>query len=157
MFFKSKRTVINSQIIKAKTDKISKRIRRDAKKRIRKHELLDARSFAMYLKYIDGEYSHITADVRNATQVADYSFVRSSRIAETRQLLAFYDSNFDELRRLYSHLVEQAKNSGHSEDLKKDIVRPPDMSELKEAFNKLTSDTEQTSRQGVPVRPVAVR
>ena len=157
MFFKSKRNIINTQVIKVKTDKISKRVVRDAKKSIRRKELLDARTLGMYLKQIDGKYDHIKADVNNATLVDDYTVVRAARIAETRQLLAFYDSSFEELRRLYKNLAERAGESGRATDLKNDITVPPDMNELKAAFRKITLEGPvEVSASAVP-KDVKVR
>ncbi len=157
MFFKSNKNIINAQVIKVKTDKIAKRVMRDAKKRIKRGEILDSRSFGMYLNYIDAQYDHIKADADNTTMVADYTAVRNRRLAQTGQLLAFYDSGYDDLRRLYKHLAEKANEAGRTNDLKNDLTRPPDMEDLKVAFKKLKVDHDPTaerlaSRQSTQVR-----
>lgn len=138
MFFKSKSNIINTQVLKAKTDKIAKRIARDAKKRIKKDELTDSHSLSMYLSFIDSKFDHIKADVSNSTMVVNYDAVRAARMAETGQLIAFYDDEFNSLRLLYKNLAEKAEKSGRSNDLKHDITAPPDMSELKASFSELS-------------------
>ncbi len=157
MFFKSSKNLINAQVIKVKTDKIAKRIMRDAKKRIKRGELLDSRSFGMYLNHIDAQYDHIKADADNTTMVADYTVVRNTRLAQTGQLLAFYDSSYDDLRRLYKNLAEKAAASGREDDLKNSLTRPPDMDDLRTAFKKLTNEREPVARQLVQKQPTRVR
>lgn len=154
MFFKSKSNIINTQVLKVKTDKIAKRITRDAKKRIKRGELIDARSLSLYLGYIDAQYDHIKADVRNSTMVVNYDAVRAARVAETAQLIAFYDNDFNSLKLLYKTLVEKAEESGRSTDLRHDITAPPDMSELKAAFRELneTPSEAKTASHGQKVK-----
>ena len=141
MFSKQKNTIINTQVLKIKTDKIAKRIMRDAKKRIKRGELFDARSLGMYLRTIDSHYAHIEADVRNSTMIVSYDAVRAAKIAETRRMIGFYDSEFDELRNLYRDLMEKSKDLGRVNDAKQDMSAPPDMNSLKITFEKLAHDT----------------
>lgn len=157
MFFKSNKNIINAQVIKVKTDKIAKRIMRDAKKRIKRGELLDSRSFGMYLNYIDAQYDHIKADVDNTTMVADYTAVRTTKLAETGQLLAFYDSGYDDLRGLYKNLAEKAQEAGRADDLKNDLTRPPAMDDLKAAYKKLTAEHDQPVKAAIEKQPTRVR
>lgn len=157
MFFKSNKNIINAQVIKVKTDKIAKRVMRDAKKRIKRGELLDSRSFGMYLNYIDAQYDHIKADADNTTMVADYTAVRTTRVAQTAQLLAFYDSGYDDLKRLYINLAEKANEAGRTDDLKNDRTRPPDMEDLKLAFKKLKAEHDPIASQVVQKQPTRVR
>lgn len=157
MFFKSNKNIINAQVIKVKTDKIAKRVMRDAKKRIKRGELLDSRSLGMYLNYIDAQYDHIKADADNTTMVADYTAVRTTRLAQTGQLLAFYDSSYDDLRRLYKNLAEKATEAGRADDLKNDLTRPPDMDDLREAFKKLTVEHEPATKPLAQKQPTQVR
>jgi len=140
MFSKRKNTIINTQVLKVKTDKIAGRIIRDAKKRIKRGELLDARSLGMYLRTIDSHYAHIEADVKNSTMIVSYDAVRAAKIAETRQMIGFYDRDFDELRNLYQDLMEKAKELGRANDAKQGMSAPPDMNALKTTFEKLAHD-----------------
>ncbi len=141
MFSKRRNTtIINTQVLKIKTDKIAKRVMRDAKKRIKRGELLDAHSLSMYLRTVDSYYDHIEADVKNSTMIVSYDAVRAAKIAETRRMIGFYDRDFDELRNLYRDLMEKAQETGWTSDTKQDISAPPDMNTLKLTFEKLAHD-----------------
>ncbi len=141
MFFKRKNTIINTQILKVKTDKIAKRALRDAKKRIKRGELIDAHSLSMYLNTLDSRYDHIEADVKNATMIVSYDTIRATKIAEIRRTIGFYDSDFAELRNLYKDLMDKARETGKSNDGKHDIAAPPEMKSLRATFEKLAGDT----------------
>ena len=149
MFFKPKSNIINAQVLKVKADKIAKRVMHDAKRRIKRGELLDARSLGLYLRAIDSHYDHIEADVKNATMIVSYDALRAAKIAETRQMIGFYDQDFDELRVLYRDLTEKAKETGRTGDVKQDMSAPPNMNALKMTFEKLTNDTVIPNRKGM--------
>lgn len=138
MFFKSKSNIINTQVLKVKTDKIAKRITRDAKKRIKRGELIDAHSLSSYLGVIEGAYDHIKADVRNTRMLVNYDGVRAAKVAETAQLIAFYDNDLATLKQLYKVLLEKSEEAGRTTTPRQDVTMPPDMTELKEAFSELT-------------------
>lgn len=140
MFSKRRNTIINTQVLKIKTDKIAGRIMRDAKKRIKRGELLDAHSLSMYLRTVDSYYDHIEADVKNSTMIVSYDAVRAAKIAETRRMIGFYDRDFDELRNLHRDLMEKARETGRTNDTKQGISAPPDMNALKLTFEKLAND-----------------
>ncbi len=154
MFFKRKTNFVNSQVVQVKTDRITKRVVRDAKKRVKRGELPDSHALSLYLKYIDSRYEHLRAQVLNTTTITDYEAIRAAKIAETRQLMAFYDTEFGNLRKLYSNLQERAKESGRTNDLKQDIATPPDMSELKKSLEKLTSDS--SKQQSATTKKIGV-
>lgn len=144
--FKLRNNVINAQVLQAKTDKLMKRTLRDAKKRVRKGELLDCRSLGLYLRSIDARYDYIKADINNATRVVNYTALRAKKIAETRQLMEFYDGDYAELTNLYRTIARKAEQAGRMDDFKQDRVQPPDMATLKSGFNKLTDDDKLTSK-----------
>lgn len=137
---KQRNTIINTQVLRVKTDKIARRVMRDAKRRIKRGELFDAQSLGMYLRTVDAYYDHIEADVRNSTMIVSYDAVRAAKIAETRRMIGFYDRDFDELRNLYRDLMEKAQETGRTSDTKHDISAPPDMNALKLTFEKLAND-----------------
>lgn len=141
MFFKQKNNIINTQVLKVKTDKIAKRALRDAKRRIKRGELIDAHSLSMYLNTLDARYDHIEADVKNATMIVSYDAIRATKIAEIRRTIGFYDNDFVELKNLYRDLAEKAKETGRSGEGKQDVATPPDMNSLKATFEKLAGDT----------------
>lgn len=140
MFFKKKNTIINATVLKMKADRIAKKTLRGTKKAIKRGELPDAGSFKTYLHHIDGQYSHLVAEVQGATMIADYATIRSTRMAETGQLIAFYDPQFQELRTSYRTLESLAKDFGRSDNLKQDIAIPPGMDDLRATFNKLNEE-----------------
>lgn len=153
---KQRNTIINTQVLRVKTDKIARRVMRDAKKRIKRGELLDAQSLGMYLRTVDAHYDHIEADVRNSTMIVSYDAVRAAKIAETRRMIGFYDRDFDELRNLYRDLMEKAQETGRTSDTKQDISAPPDMNTLKLTFEKLANDAVTSAKpnlaHGTPKR-----
>lgn len=155
MFFRRKRNIINNQMIKIRTDKIAKKIKRDVKKKIKKGELVDPKSFSLYLNYIDAEYNHIKADIKDATMTANYEVVRRARLNDAREIIAFYNSRFAELRNLRSELIQQAKALGKTENLKDELTTPPEIEKLRTKLAILSGET--VARKTAPVRrPVAV-
>lgn len=138
--FRRRRNTISAQALKHSTDKIMKKTLRDAKKRIKRGELLDCRSLGMYLNSIDARYEHIKADVGNSTRVTDYMSVRSRRVAETRQLIDFYDTDYAELRSLYKIVARKAEEAGRVDDFNSDRAIPPSIEKQKKEFDKLTGE-----------------
>lgn len=147
--FKFKSNVINSQVVKAKTDKLMKRALKDAKKRIKRGELLDCRSLGLHLRSIEARYDYIKADINNSNRVGGYTAIRARKIAETRQLMEFYSGDYAELTNLYRIVARKAEQAGRMDDFKEDRVGPPSMEKLKTSFNKLTDDEgEENSQRG---------
>lgn len=132
-----RKIIISNQAIQAKSDKLHKRALRDARKKIRKGELVDSHDLALYLQTIDARYAHIKADIANATRVANYAKVRADKMAETRQLLDFFSQDHAELTRLYQIVAQKAKDAERIDDLKQEKLSAVDLTKLKDIFNAL--------------------
>ncbi len=143
MFLFFGKNIISSPVIKSRSDKLHKRVLRDAKKKIKNGELIDSHSFEMYLQVIDSEYAHIKNDINNATQTANYTRIRADKIAETRQLLDFFRHDNSELARLYRIVVQKARDAKRTDDLKEEKLSSVDTSDLKVSFEKLTKKEEE--------------
>jgi len=143
MFLFFGKNIISSPVIKARSDKLHKRVLRDAKKKIKNGELIDSHSFGMYLQVIDAEYAHIKNDINNATQTANYTRIRANKIAETRQLLDFFRHDNSELARLYRIVVQKARDAKRTDDLKEEKLSSVDTSDLKVSFERLTKKEEE--------------
>src|SRR4051794_30691590 len=115
-----RRNIISVQVVQAKSDKLKRRALRDARKKIRKGELVDSHSLALYLHTIDARYTHLKADISNATRVANYAKVRAEKVAEARQLLDFFGQDYSELDRLSQIVAKKAERAGRANDLKPD-------------------------------------
>lgn len=142
---------ISAQSIKARTDKLMRQALRDVKRRIRKGELIDGHSLGLYLSTIDAKYAHIKADINNATRVANYTKLRAKKIAETRELIEFYPTDFASLNSLHNILIDKAKDARRVDDFKHDRQLPPDMNKPKHDFEKLTNEDTKQDRQSMPV------
>ena len=132
-----RKNIISNQVIKYKSDKLSKPILRDARKSINKEELLDNHDFALYLSTIDASFSHIKADIHNASRVINYSKVRADKLAETRKLLDFFNQDYVELDRLSQIVAKKAEQANRVEDFKHQKKIDIDLTELKRIFDKL--------------------
>lgn len=132
-----RKNIISNQVIKYKSDKLSKRILRDAKKRIKKEELVDSHDFALYLRTIDASFSHIIADINNASRVINYLKVRADKLAETRQLLDFFSQDYAELDRLSQIVAKKAEQADRVDDFKHQKLATIDLTKLKNIFDKL--------------------
>lgn len=119
-----------------------KRIIRDAKKKIKNGELKDSHSFELYLQTIDSRYMHIIAEIRNATLVVNYDDLRAHKIAETRELLAFFDRDYAELDSLSKSVALKAQESGKMNEFKHEQLSTIDLTKLTNNFNKLERKTD---------------
>lgn len=156
MFFKTTKNTLSAQSVKAKSDKLTKRVIKDAKRRIRKNELLDCRSLGMHLSSIDARYDYIKAEVNNATPVADYVSTRAHKLAQTRQLIEFYGTDYRELKSLYLVVERKAKEAERTDDLHLDDSEPLSIDKLRSQFEKLTDEKEQKEvRELIRGRPAA--
>ena len=135
--FWSKKNVISTQVINYKTSKIMKSVMRDARKRIRKGELKDSHSLELYLQTIDSRYMQVVAEIRNSTLVVNYNDVRANKLAETRELLAFFDRDCEELDNLRKIVAKKAEESGKMDDFRHEQLASIDLSKLKSSFNNL--------------------
>jgi hypothetical protein len=131
------KNIISSQVINSKTEKIKKRALRDARKKIRKGELTDSHSFALYLETVDERYEFIKNDIAEATRVVNYAQTRANKIAETRQLLDFFSQDYAELIRLAQNVSKKAVEAGKSNDQKHERLSDIDLSKLKDSFKDL--------------------
>lgn len=138
-----RKNVISAPVIKARSDKLHKLVVRDAKKKIKSGELIDSYSFEMYLETLDAAYAHVKNDITSATQTADYSRIRTEKIAETRQLLDFFSLDHAELVRLYQIVLKKAQHAQRIDDLKQEKLSSIDIAKLKEAFGKLVAKEEE--------------
>jgi hypothetical protein len=136
------KNIISSQVINAKTEKIKKRALRDARKKIRKGELTDSHSFALYLETVDERYEFIKNDIAEATRVLNYAQTRADKIAETRQLLDFFKHDHAELVRLAHIVARKAEQADRTDDLKQEKLSDIDLSKLKDSFNDLFKNKE---------------
>ena len=134
------RNIISGDVVKAKSDKLMKSSLRDAKKKIRKGELTDSHDLALYLRTIDARYTHLQTEIANSRRVHNYSKLRATRIAETRQLLDFFSHDHAELDRLSQIVTEKAKQAGRIDDLKHEKLSFIDLTKLKNSFNALTRE-----------------
>jgi hypothetical protein len=132
-----RKNVISSPVVKAKSDKLYKLVVRDAKKKIKSGELIDSYSFEMYLETIDAAYAHVKNDIISATQTADYDSIRAAKLAETRQLLDFFNLDHAELARLYQIVLKKAKDAERINDLKQEKLSSVDIAKLRENFEEL--------------------
>lgn len=135
--FWPKKNVISTQVINYKTSKIMKSVMRDARKRIRKGELRDSHSLELYLQTIDSRYMQVVAEIRNSTLVENYNDVRANKLAETRELLAFFDRDCEELDNLRKIVAKKAEESGKMDDFKHEQLASIDLSKLTSSFNNL--------------------
>lgn len=163
MFFRTTKNTLSAQSVKVKSDKLAKRVMKDAKRRIRKGELLDCRSLGMHLSSIDARYDYLRAEVNNATLIADYVSSRAQKLAKTRQLIEFYNNDYRELKNLYQVVERKAKEAGRTDDLQQDDSEPLSLDKLRRQFEKLSGEHEQEeAREAIrerpapqPIRPVA--
>lgn len=132
-----RKSIVSSQAVKSKSDKINKRILRDAKKRIKKGELADSHDLALYLPTIDNRYTQIKTDITNETRVFKYGEVRAAKMAETRELLEFFSQDDNELLRLYQIVSKKAEQAKRVDDLKQETLAPTDLKKLKTSFEVL--------------------
>lgn len=131
------KNIISNQVIKLKSDKLHRRVLKDARKKMKKGELVDAHSLALYLPTIDDMYTHLKADINNATRIIDYSNVRAKKVAETRQLIDFFSQDYRELDRLSEIAAKKAEEAGRTDDHKHEKLSSIDLTKLKESFEGL--------------------
>jgi hypothetical protein len=136
------RNIVSNQVVKSKTDRLEKRTLSDVRKKIKNGELVDSNDLDLYLKTIDARYSHIIADINNATQVYNYAKVRSEKLAEARQLLDFFNQDYAELNRLSQIVNKKATEAGSPSDTPHESLSPIDLTKLKENFNALIKKEE---------------
>lgn len=134
-----RKSIISNQVIKSKSDKLLKKILRDAGKKIRKGELIDSHSLALYLPTIDERYSHLQSDIDNATRVHDYSNVRAQKIAETRQLITFFNQDYAQLNHLSELVAKRAEEAGRTDDFRHEKMSSVDLTKLKENLDLLVN------------------
>lgn len=132
-----RKNIISGQVIKSKSDKLRKKVLRDAKKHIKKGDLFDSHSFALYLQTIDARFTHLKIDVANSTRIANYAKVRAQKVSETRLLLEFFDHDQAMLANLNDIVIHKAEEAGRTGDLKEEALVPVDISSLKEKFEAL--------------------
>lgn len=137
------KNIVSSSVIKARSDKLHKRVIRDAKKKIKNGELIDGYSFEMYLQTIDAAYEHIKNDISSATQTSNYNKIRTDKLAETRQLLDFFSLDHAELSRLYQIVLQKAKQAQRIDDLKQEKLSSIDIAKLRNAFEALAKKDEE--------------
>ena len=142
MFRSKKATVINTQVLRVRSDKIAKRVRRDAKKRLKRGELTSAHGLVLYLNHIDDAYSHLKADVKNARLLADYESVRADKVAEAGSLIQTHDAMLEDLDRIKSNLLEKAREAGREGTIKVESRSSIDITPLRTALAKLTQPAE---------------
>ena len=121
---------------------------RDARKMIRKGELVDSQDLALYLQTIDARFTHIKSDIYNATQVVEHAKVRSNIVAETRKLIAFFSNDYEELNRQSQTVAKNAEAAGRTDDFKHERLSSVDITKLKDNFDALArkeneNDTEE--------------
>lgn len=116
------------------------RTMRDARKEIRKGVLIDSHSLTLYLQTIDARFTHINADINNATRVLNSAKVRADKTAETRQLLAFFNQDCTELDRLSQIVAKKAEEAGRIDDFKHEKLSSIDLTKLKFNFDALTKE-----------------
>lgn len=110
---------------------------RDARKRIRKGEMVEANGFSLYLHTIDARFSSLLSDINNSTRVVSYTSIRAKKIAEARRLLDFFAQDLSELSQLDQILGEKAFEAGKSGDLKKVRNLSVDLTKLQASFEEL--------------------
>lgn len=140
------KNIISAQVINARAEKLKKQALKDAKKKMRKGELVDSHSLALYLQTIDQRYAFVKDDIANATRVVNYAKIRADKVAETRQLLDFFSHDHAELVRLYHIVAQKAKQADRTEDLKQEKLSSVDVSKLKDSFNNLVDDDKKEEK-----------
>jgi hypothetical protein len=138
-----KKNIISSQVVKGKSDKLMRHVLRDAGKKIKNEELIDGYSFEMYLQTVDAQFAHLKNEISSATQTANYTTIRAEKIAETRQLLDFFNHDNADLARLNQIVIKKAAEAKRIDDLKHEKLAPVDISDLKDEFNELLRKDEE--------------
>lgn len=134
------KNIISNEVITGKSKNIQRKALRDARKKIKKGELIDSHDFAMYLQTVDDRYAHIKADISNATRVINYDRVRDEKMAETRQLLEFFGQDQDELSRLFQIVAQKAKQANRIDDLRQEKLSNINISKLQASFDSLARE-----------------
>ena len=132
--------IVNNKLIKKRSEKERRRVLKHAKRQIRKGHLFDSFTFGAYLHTIDNRFSHLKADINNLTATRNYDTVRAVRMAETRQMINFYEGDIHELRTYSEIVANKAKEAGRLEDLKTQRRLNIDVAKLRDEYNKLTKD-----------------
>ena len=114
-----------------------KKALRDARKKVKKGELVDGHDLSLYLRTISARYAHLNADIDNSTRVYDYSKLRGHKIAETRELLDFFSHDHSELERLSQIVAKKAERAERIDDFKHQKLSNIDLSKLRNSFNEL--------------------
>jgi hypothetical protein len=141
-----RKNILSNQAIKARSDRLMKQALRDARKRIKKGELVGGHHLSLYLHTIDERYTHIKADVHNAVRVYNYAKVRGEKMAETRQLLEFFSQDVSERDDLFHIVAEKAKQAGR-DDFKHEKLSPIDLTKLKDSFESLVDKEKKNARE----------
>lgn len=112
------KSIMNHQLVKKYSDKIKKKIIKEAKKKIRRREVFDSYTFSTYLHTIDGKYTSLRATVDGLTSLVDYPRIRRDRVSQTSQLIEFYAQDEHELQTLASIVNAKARDAGRLDDLR---------------------------------------
>jgi len=132
------KNILSNQVVKGRADKVMRRSLREARKKIKKSELIDSHDLALYLDIIAGNYTHIKADIENATRVYNYTKIRADKIAETRQLLDFFIQDQVELDRLSQIVGKRAEQAQRIDDFKHQKLANIDLTKLHATFDALS-------------------
>lgn len=131
-----KKNIISHQVIKSKSDKIYKKVIRDAKKKIKNGQLLDETHLKLHLKNIDAEYSYLISYVENTSHIIDYKILRSRHLSDAKEKLIFFSQEIKKLNQLREEMIEKAKEADVTNKIKNTDIEI-DISKLEKEVNEL--------------------
>lgn len=130
------KNIVSHHVVKSKCDKVYKKVVRDAKKKIKNGQLYDAHSLSLFLKNIDGQYTHLLTYIRNTSHIIDYKILRREKLSEAKEKLNFFNQETKKLNELREELIIKAKDAGVTNKIR-NIDVEIDISKLQKIIDNL--------------------